>query len=202
MFSSGDKKRIGGDTDKQRNIWIVGLMSDVEKLNLEKDKYKFLYEYSRAGFEDELQRFINIENKTAKFLSFLSIIIVSYTLMLRFYSDLIFPIESFLQWIAIVSILVTYIGLISSWSGLFRSLVLLKMPRLPLERSTVEFIEANDLDTVYYHLSLASVNAFEEAKKGNAIKSKLLKVGSNDIAFSMWALCISALTIFLVKMFQ
>ena len=182
---------MGGDTEK-RNIRIVDFMSDIEK-------YKFLYEYSRAGFEDELQRFRNMEDKTAKFLSFLSIIIVSYTLMLRFYSDLLFPIESCLQWIAIVSILITYIGLISSWGALFRSLVLTKMPRLPLDKSTVEFVENNDLITVYYHLSLTSVNALSQAKESNVGKSKLLNIGSRDIAFSMWALCISALFIFLVK---
>lgn len=162
------------------------------------DKYKFLYEHSKSGFEDELQRFRNMEDKVAKLLSFLSISVVSYTLMIRLYSDLIYPFDSFFKWIVVFSIGVTYLGLVSSWSFLFRSLAFQRMPRPPVNDSTTKLVEEQNLVTVYYQLSETYKSALNIARSCNEKKGSLISKGYQDIGFSMWSLCLSVFLIFLM----
>ncbi len=51
---------------------------------MKNDKYEFLYNYARSSFDDELQRFKNIEDKASKYISLFSILIVGFTALIRF----------------------------------------------------------------------------------------------------------------------
>ena len=51
---------------------------------MKSEKHEFLYTYACAAFDDELQRFRNIEDKSARYLSLLSVGIVAYTVILHF----------------------------------------------------------------------------------------------------------------------
>lgn len=162
------------------------------------DKYKFLYEHSKSGFDNELQRFRNMEDKAAKLLSFLSIAVVSYTLMIRLYSNLIYPFDSVFKWMIVINVAVTYLGFVISWSFLFRSLAFQKMPRLPVDDDTTDFVEGESLISVYYNFSETCKSALEDARECNEGKSKLMALGYQDISFTMWSLCISVLFIFIM----
>lgn len=89
---------------------------------MKSEKHEFLYTYARAAFDDELQRFRNIEDKSARYLGLLSVGILAYTVILRLYSDLLFPAESLLQWVACAVVTLTYLAFSSSWSFLYRAL--------------------------------------------------------------------------------
>lgn len=162
------------------------------------DKYKFLYEHARSGFEDELQRFRNMEDKAAKLLSFLSIAVVSYTLMIRLYSNLIYPFDSIFKWVIVINIVFTYLGLVISWSFLFRSLAFKQMPRLPVDDDTTKFFEEESLVTVYYSMSETCKSALQDARECNESKRELMAIGYRDMAFTMWSLCISVSLIFII----
>ncbi len=130
--------------------------------------------------------------------NFLSIIVVSYTLMIRLYSNLIYPFDSVFKWIIVVNIAITYLGLMISWSFLFRSLSFKKMPRLPVDDYTTKLVEEESLVTVYYNLSETCKSALQDARNCNERKSKLMAIGYQDISFTMWSLCISVSLIFIM----
>lgn len=162
---------------------------------MKSEKHEFLYTYARAGFDDELQRFRSIEDKSARYLSLLSVGIVAYTVILRFYSDIFFPAESLLQWITCIVIGATYLAFASSWSFLYRALRFREMPRLPLDEKFIERYEPESLSTIQFALTKTCSEALKYARKGNAEKSELLIKGYKDIAFAMWALTFSVILI-------
>lgn len=162
---------------------------------MKSEKHEFLYTYARAAFDDELQRFRNIEDKSARYLSLLSVGIVAYTVILRFCSDIFFPAESLLQWITCIVVAATYLALASSWSFLYRALRFREMPRLPLDENFIERYEPESLSTIQFALTKTCSEALKYARKGNAEKSELIIKGYKDVAFAMWSLTLSVILI-------
>lgn len=162
---------------------------------MKSEKHEFLYSYARAAFDDELQRFRNIEDKSAKYLSLLSVGIVAYTIILRFYSAAFFPAENLIQWITCIVVSVTYLAFASSWSFLYRALRFREMPRLPLDDKFIENYEPESLATIQFALTKTCSEALKYARKGNAEKSELLIKSYKDIAFAMWSLTVSVILI-------
>lgn len=162
---------------------------------MKSEKHEFLYTYARTAFDDELQRFRNIEDKLARYLSLLSVGILAYTVILRFYADIFFPAESLLQWIACIVVALTYLAFASSWSFLYRALRFREMPRLPLDELFIERYEPESLPTIHFALTKTCSEALKYARKGNAEKSELLIKGYKDIALAMWSLTLSVILI-------
>ncbi len=162
---------------------------------MKNEKHEFLYNYARAAFEDELQRFKNIEDKSAKYLSLLSVGVVAYTIILRLYSSSFFPAETTIQWFTCIVVAITYLAMASSWSFLYRALRFTEMPRLPFNEEFISTYEPESLPTIHFALTRTCLDAIKYARTGNAEKSKLLIKGYKDIAFSMWALTLSVILI-------
>lgn len=162
---------------------------------MKNEKQEFLYNYGRAAFEDELQRFRNIEDKSAKYLSLLSVGIVAYSILLRFYSEAFYPAEAFFQWIICFVVAITYAAFVSSWSFLYRALRFTEMPRLPFDQNFLDQYEPESLPTIHFTLAQTCAEGLEYARKGNSIKSNLLIKGYKDIAFAMWSLTLSVILI-------
>lgn len=169
---------------------------------MKNEKHEFLYHYARAAFDDELQRFRNIEDKAAKYLSFLSVGIVAYSLMLRFAAPIFFPPEGFWEWVTCMVIAVTYLALFTAWSFLYRALRFIEMPRLPLDESFIEDYEPRSLPTIHFALTRTCSTALALARAGNTEKSKLLVKGYREIGWAMWAFSISVILIVVMNFFQ
>jgi len=57
-------------------------MTSFEKnMAVDKDKYKALYEYQKAQFDDEKTRYSKLEDKATKYLTSLTIVISAYILI-------------------------------------------------------------------------------------------------------------------------
>lgn len=162
---------------------------------MKNEKHEFLYNYARSAFDDELQRFRNIEDKSAKYLSLLSVGVVAYTIILRFYSSLFFPAETIVQWLSCIVVAITYLAMASSWSFLYRALRFTEMPRLPLDEEFINRYEPESLPTIHFALTRTCLEAVKYARQGNSDKSELLIKGYKDIAFSMWMLSLSVILI-------
>ncbi|WP_296592604.1 hypothetical protein [Methylophaga sp.] len=165
------------------------------------EKHEFLYNYARNGFDDELQRFRNIEDKASKLLSLLSIGIIAFTLLLRYQSAFLFPPNQIISYLACITIALTYLAFITSWSFLYRSLAFIEMPRLPLDEKFIKDFEPKDLATIHFALTKSCSNALVFARAGNEIKSSLLIKGHKDIGIAMWFLTSSVVLIVLAKFY-
>jgi len=165
---------------------------------MDNDKYEFLYNYARAAFEGELQRFKNIEDKSTKYLSLLSIIVVTYTIVIRFYFELLLPIVTVTQVLACIVVSITYLAMASSWSLLYRALQFTNIPRLPLDDEFIRTHEPEELSSIHFSLMKSCSKALALTRIENEKKSKLLIKGYEDIGFSMWSLTISVILIIAV----
>jgi hypothetical protein len=158
---------------------------------MKNDKYEFLYDYARSSFDDELQRFKNIEDKANKYISLFSVLIVGFTALIRFSGKSLLSPENFIDWLTLIVVFITYISFLSSWSFLFRSLKFIDMPRLPLDDDFLANYRTNDLPTNHYGLAVTCKNALDLARKSNAQKSRYLRKAYSEIVFSVWLLSIS-----------
>jgi len=159
------------------------------------EKYEFIYEYGRAALEEELQRFQNIENKSARYLGLLSVGVVAYTVLLRSFSSSIFPPNGFLDYAACVVVGGTYLAMASSWSFLYRSITFSGMPRLQFDKNFIERCESMDLPTIHLALTRSCAEAIEVAREQNSEKVHLLVMAYKEIALSMWGLTGSVILI-------
>ncbi|HCC81457.1 MULTISPECIES: hypothetical protein [unclassified Methylophaga] len=163
------------------------------------EKYEFLYKYARAAFDDELQRFRNLEDKASKFLSLFSLVIVGYTLLIESNAGEILNLNNFISWLVFISVCFTYLAFLTSWSFLFRAMKFIEMQRLPLDEKFLETYEPLDLTSIQYVLTKASSNCLSKARAGNKTKSDLLIKAYKDIGISMWALSISIILMVIEK---
>ncbi|MDV2468430.1 hypothetical protein QR674_05485 [Acinetobacter chinensis] len=54
-----------------------------EPPKVDREKYKALYEYQKTQFEDEKSRFGKLEDKSAKYLTALTVAITAYVFIIR-----------------------------------------------------------------------------------------------------------------------
>lgn len=162
---------------------------------MKNEKHEFLYSYARAAFEDELQRFRSIEDKSAKYLSLLSVCVVAYTIILRLYAPSFFPAETLLQWSTCIIIAIAYVFMALSWVFLYQALRFTEMPRLPFDKEFIDTYEPESLPTIHFALTRTCLEGIKYARTGNLDKSKLLIKGYNTIAVSMLTLTLSVFLI-------
>ena len=58
-----------------------------EKKAVDVDKYKFLFEYQKASFDAERDRYFKFEDKGAKYLSHITIFIGLYVFLIKIFTD-------------------------------------------------------------------------------------------------------------------
>lgn len=167
---------------------------------MKNEKYEFLYDYARQAFQDELERRRTLESKAAKYLSFFSIAILAYSLILRYLSSVFFPPENCLQYLILLIVALAYILMIWAWSLLFRSLKFVDMPRLPLDHSFLDKYEPKSLVTLHYVLTRTCVNGLSSARKENGKQLRYLEKAYEKIKLSMIATTASATLIVILKL--
>ncbi len=160
--------------------------------NQKNEKYEFLYQYARSSFDDELVRFRNIEDKASKFIGLVSIIIASYTAIIKFSGGVFFPPKNAFEWATAISIAFAFFTLASSWSFLFRSLKFVDMPRLPLDSEYIESFKGKEFATNHFLLAMTCSTALALARDSNKEKIKLLEKAYGEMSLSLLLLTITA----------
>jgi hypothetical protein len=163
------------------------------------DKYAFLYDFAKGSFDGELQRYRNIEEKASRYMAFLSILIVSYTTILRFSVDLFFPVDGFFKGLAVVLVCISYVSLCSAWSLLFRAVRFVEMPRLPCDDETIEDFDKHGLATMHLSLAKTCIEGGGIAREANSRKVRLLMKAHDDIGVCTWAITLSVGTLVVLK---
>jgi high-affinity K+ transport system ATPase subunit B len=148
------------------------------------DKYKILYEYQKAQFDDEKNRFSKIEDKATKFLTTLSFFIPLFI----FFSTKIFEkIDSsncFFYWIIVFIITLILFSASSAWWAILRSMRLIDSMRMPTQKIREELFNKNSLDTCYVELSELYSNMVDMYRRLNTDKTEFIKLAYNEILFT------------------
>lgn len=167
-------------------------MSDTIKID-EKEKSKFLYEYSKEQFKTELDRFKSTEDKAVKFITLLSVIIVGFTALVINTVKYLLDINDLISTSCLISMGITSVLLIISLVFIFKSITFKTVPRLTLDQNMIDYINYYDISTVYKKLSdhcLVGINSSRETTKS---KQKDLANGYKGISISVAFLVVSLL---------
>ena len=172
-------------------------MNDHERIakaledNLPTDKWRFFYDYARKSLDEDIARFQIVDRKAFTFLTLVSVVFGILSGVVPWVFDNQFPPKEFLQWILALSILLTFVSLISSWSLLFRTIKLQKAPRMPLNTQIDDMFWDNDLVNIYYMLTKSCRKALDINRELIGEKGRLINLAYRDIALSAWLVAIT-----------
>lgn len=174
---------------------------------LDREKFKALYEYHKTQYDNEVTRGQKLEDKSAKYLTVLTIAITAFTLFVsKWIESLTLPIFGgqiicgVFNIFVLFSLIFTFICFCSSWSLVFRSLSMLKVKKIPSNQQTINTFSKNSLESVYVALSKKYVEAYNVIFINNEKKSSLMVKAYTDIAWSGWSFVLSVLLIFTSNM--
>jgi len=123
------------------------------------ERAKLLYDYFKEPYEQYLERLRLSEEKGLKVFGSISVIVTALILIARFGADLILSAiknHPYPGVAALVCGAVTFIGLCSSWSFVFRAVVLINQPTMSVEGiDRVIFLNTRD-DSLYSMAQLYS----------------------------------------------
>lgn len=166
-------------------------------LKVDVDKYEELFKYQKEQFEAARSRFNRLEEKAVKFLSSATFALSAYVLLVRWVSDKIFPPTDILGWVVVISIVVTFLSLCSTWSMVLRSIKLRTLVKLKADNEMVDFFKKNKLETVYLSLARRYVQAIQKVNDEYNEKLEYVRKAYSEIVFSGWCFFISTILIFI-----
>ncbi|AYY91205.1 MULTISPECIES: hypothetical protein [Acinetobacter] len=166
---------------------------------VDKDRYKALYEYQKAQFDDERTRYSKLEDKAAKYLTFLTIIISAYILLVSKFINTSNNIYCLTYAIIIFFVILTFFSFCGAWFSIFKSLRLQEVKKMPSDGELIEFFESNELPSVYLGLAENYSEAIEWYRIKNHDKTTLMQQGYKEIFHTAIFFIISILLIFLTQ---
>ncbi len=174
---------------------------EIKETAIDSEKYKLLYEYQKSQFEIAKNHYSKLEDKASKYLTFLGIVITAYTLISKFYlfDYKINDAKNWLYYIIFIYICITFYLLCDCARTLFNCLKVEDLSRPSSSKTMIDYIEANNRNTVYLGLSHHFKASIESYHEKNKIKSDLLKQSHEKISLSSGSLAIVIVLIFINK---
>lgn len=167
---------------------------------VDREKYKALYEYQKAQFEDEKNRFGRLEDKSAKYLTALTVAITAYVLIIRWvFSWTVFPDFLFFLLIKIL-ITITFFLFCIAWGFILSSIKLRGISKMPSEDSLINYFKNNSLETVYLGLAKKYSESITKYRTECQDKTKLMLWGYKFTIGAGISFMLSIILIFLYKM--
>lgn len=166
-------------------------------MSIDVEKYKFLFEYEKSLYEEEMDRYRRLEEKAMKYLSAITFAMGAYIFLVRWAIDKILPPHNFIEWLITISIIFTFLCFISAWSLVFRAIQLSNIVKMPSNIEVINYFKDNSKETVYLGLSKRYSEAIVEIEKNYDNKLSFVRKSYSDIAGTVWALSISVTLIFI-----
>jgi len=154
-------------------------MADVDK-----DKYKALFEYMKEAFSEESDRYIRLEAKAIKYLSSITIAVSAFVLLLRWSIDELIPANGCMDYIIISTSLLTLMSLSYSWYFLFISIRLQTLVKMPSGADVIEIFKKNKIESVYLALAKKYSKGTEKRAEEYTNKLRNVRLGYKGVLFS------------------
>ncbi|MFE8049315.1 hypothetical protein [Brenneria goodwinii] len=150
---------------------------------------KMYYDYQEAQHKSALERMRNLEEKGLKVFASLSVIVTAFVLLIRFMSDFFITHKG--DVLVIITMIFggfTFLCLCSAWSFMFRAVLLVNIPKLPVNPDDMDplFLD-NTRDSSYTGLSNLHAQATAEIESAHSQKAKLIGLSFRDMAFTGWS---------------
>ncbi|MBF7684123.1 hypothetical protein I2F27_12570 [Acinetobacter sp. B5B] len=168
--------------------FILNLLKKDKSINI--DAYKTMYEYFQKQLEHEKSRFKNLEDKSSKIFTMLSIIITAYTYIITTLIN-INSIEKYNQKLVFLIILIVlmvflFFFLSRAWLNLFNSFKLENTKHLGADQKAIDMFINNseNLHEVYHYVADQSAEIILAYKNSNKIKAELIIQACKNISIS------------------
>ena len=146
-----------------------------EEIKLDIEKYKHLYEYTIKGYEELAKIDKQLEEKTWKFFTVLSLLVGFQIYFLYYIKEI--KISSYLciDWFVLIISLFLLISLSINWFKLFKSVNTKAYKILPMANDVIDYYDNNELINIYYSSSKQFIQLYTENSTNFDSKSKSLQ---------------------------
>jgi hypothetical protein len=134
---------------------------------------------------EEISRFIRIDDKAAKYLSILTLVAAVSGFFGKWIIVNLIPPKSGTELALDIVGATLFIMIFVSWFLIFNVLKIQGIKTLPLDDETIKFFDNNELVDIYYGLARGNKDAFEENGKITDLKSRKLHYGYISILCSV-----------------
>ena len=159
------------------------------------EKYRELYEYTRDLHFKQIERSNRIDQKSAMFLSALTVLIGFAGFFLKATIDVAIPPEGSMEYIFLSLTILSCITVVGSWFSFLLVLRVRKLENLRLDSEILEFFQNNRRIDVHYAISKRASEAFSDNDDQIAAKLRRLTYGYLFAIFSV-ALLTGSLFVF------
>lgn len=142
--------------------------------------------YLKQRYGEEQARFKHMEDKCAKFVSFLTIVIAAITATAGLKSGVVFSPEGILGWSRVVLLILAGFTACCAWGHSLLSLRIGDSPVMPLGRSTAEYLRDASNDEAQAHLFNCYVHTIEQLTAQINEKARYLEFAYQEIGASAW----------------
>lgn len=140
-------------------------------------------DYLQNRFKDEQSRFDHFENKCAKFLTAVSIVIAALSALAGLKNAVLFQLSSPITVMIFCSFAAAAICIGSSWGHAFSALRISDCPSLPSSRDTAEYLKSVDADQQQLLIYNCYIDTLEKLKAAIDDKSKPLELAYSELVY-------------------
>ncbi|MCH5551115.1 hypothetical protein L6227_17705 [Pseudomonas syringae pv. syringae] len=151
--------------------------------------------YLQSRFKDEQSRFDHFENKCAKFLTAVSIVIAALGALASVKNGVLFQLSSPITVMIFCSFAAAAFCIGCSWGHAFSALRISDCPALPSSRGTAEYLKNADADNQQLHIYNCYIDTLEKLKAAIDEKSKPLDLAYSELVYGAGFIALLAVLI-------
>lgn len=148
--------------------------------------------YLKDRFKEEQGRFDQVENKSAKFFTAVSVLVAGLSALAALKNGILFQIQTPLAVCAFVAFAVAALAIVCAWGHALSALSIKAYPSLPSSRETGEYLKAVDDEAQKAHIYNCYIDTLEILKTSIDEKSKPLELAYQEITIGAGAFALLA----------
>jgi hypothetical protein len=145
--------------------------------------------YLKDRYNEELARFDHFENKCAKFLTFVTVIIATITALCGFDNSSVFHPNTPIDWLVLIVLCFGFIAIASSWGHALSALQIGDFSVMPKSKATAEYLICVDAGVAKKHIYQCYVDVLEKMDIQLTAKSRPLQLAYEELVISAVCLC-------------
>jgi hypothetical protein len=149
--------------------------------------------YLKDRFKEEQGRFDHFENKCAKFLTAVSIVIAAVSALAGLKNGILFQVSSPLGVMIFLSFAAAASCITCSWGHAFSALRISECPSLPSNRPTADYLRIVDSEHQKLHIYNCYIDTLEKLKTAIDEKSRPLELAYEELVFGFGFLILLAI---------
>lgn len=143
--------------------------------------------YLKDRFKEEQARFDQVENKSAKFFTAVSVLVAGLSALASLKNGVLFQTQTPLAALAFVAFAVAAFAIACAWGHALSALRIESYPCMPSSRQTTEYLKAVEEGAQKVHLYNCYIDTIESFKAAIDEKSKPLDLAYQEITIGAGA---------------